>query len=280
MSSRLPRRPQPPADRQSFWRDPALPYVESRRAIDSRACYIPHHHPTVSIGVVDAGRSLFTGAGNGEVELSAGTLVIIPADRVHACNPAPDATWSYQMLHLDAAWFAAVRREYAADWPSEDEAVRIVKEPESYARFCRLNALLFGEADAADKEAALIEFIGDHDGAPGHPIPKPPVPSDLAARIRPALDYIRSAPTEPIPLAALAELARLSRYQLIRAFRTVTGLTPHAWQLNQRINLARERLGLGDQLAELALALGFADQAHFQRIFKAHTGVSPGLFRR
>ncbi|RIX42570.1 MAG: AraC family transcriptional regulator [Rhodocyclales bacterium GT-UBC] len=279
MSSRLPRRPQP-ADCQSFWRDPALPYVESRRAIHSRACYIPHHHPTVSIGVVDAGRSLFTGAGNREVELSAGTLVIIPADCVHACNPAPDAAWSYQMLHLDAAWFAAVRREYAADWPSEDEAVRIVKKQQSYARFCRLNALLFGETDAADKETALIEFIGDHDGAPGHPIPKPAVPSDLAARIRPALDYIRSAPTECIPLAALADLARLSRYQLIRAFRSVTGLTPHAWQLNQRINLARQRLGRGEQLAELALALGFADQAHFQRAFKAHTGVSPGLFRR
>lgn len=278
-SHRAPR-PKQPADHQSFWRDPALPYVESRRAIHSRACYIPHHHPTVSIGVVDAGRSLFTGAGNGEVELSPGTLVFIPADRVHACNPAPDAAWSYQMLHLDAAWLAAVRREYAAAWPGEDEAVRIVKEPASYTRFCRLNTLLFGDADAADKEAALIEFIGDHDGAPGQAIAKPAAPGNLAEQIRPALDFIRNTPTEHIPLAALADLARLSRYQLIRAFRSVTGLTPHAWQLNQRINLARQRLGRGEQLAELALALGFADQAHFQRVFKAHTGVSPGRFRR
>jgi len=30
----------------------------------------------------------------------------------------------------------------------------------------------------------------------------------------------------------------------------------------------------------VALRLGFADQAHFQRVFKAHTGVTPGSFRR
>lgn len=33
------------SDTQAFWRDPALPFVESCRAYHSRACYKPHHHP-------------------------------------------------------------------------------------------------------------------------------------------------------------------------------------------------------------------------------------------
>ena len=78
----------------AFWRDPALPHVESRRACESRACYKPHSHPTFSIGAVDAGGSIFTGSKDGKVTLGVGSLVLVPAGCVHACNPLPDARWS------------------------------------------------------------------------------------------------------------------------------------------------------------------------------------------
>ena len=64
---------------QQFLRDPALPHVESRRACHSRACYRPHSHPTYSIGAVDEGASVFTGAPDGPVRLAPGTLVFLPA---------------------------------------------------------------------------------------------------------------------------------------------------------------------------------------------------------
>ena len=80
-------------------------------------------------------------------------------------------------------------------------------------------------------------------------------------------------------LAELAALSGMSSYQLIRAFRNSTGMTPHAWQLNQRINLARQRMRAGEAIASVAHELGFADQAHFQRVFKAQTGVTPGHYR-
>ena len=80
---------------QYFWHDAALPYVEMRRACHSRACYKPHAHPTFSIGAVDGGSSIFTGAGGTSVALHPGTLVFVPAERVHACNPAVDSAWSY-----------------------------------------------------------------------------------------------------------------------------------------------------------------------------------------
>ena len=263
-----------------FWRDPAMPYAESRRACRSHACYKPHSHPTYSIGAIDDGGSRFTGAGDKPVILHPGTVIFIPAARVHACNPLPGSAWSYQMLHLDVAWLRTVRREYAmAGAADDDEPVRVLREPAAYARFCGLNALLFSDADRQEKEAALIEFIGDADAAQGMAIDAAPQSSCLSDRISPALELLRKEPADNAPLAHLARLAGMSRYQVIRAFRAVTGLTPHAWQLNQRVNLARERIRAGESLVDVAYALGFADQAHFHRVFKAYAGITPGGFR-
>ncbi|MBN3729051.1 AraC family transcriptional regulator [Burkholderia sp. Ac-20379] len=267
-----------------------MPFVESRRACRSRACYQPHHHPTFSVGAVDGGTSVFTGAPGGPIALQPGMLVLVPAHRVHACNPASGEAWSYQMLHIDAAWRDAVRREYAQPTPpdpagssnrQDDEPIRIVTNPALYAQCCELNALLFSDAVPRDKEAALIEFVGacDADAAQGLPIAPPAAPAHLAEQIRPALDCLRAEPDSDIALDGLARLTGMSRYRLIRAFRAVTGMTPHVWQLNLRINLARARLRDGDSLAALAQHLGFADQAHFQRVFKAYAGATPGAFR-
>ncbi|SIR94242.1 transcriptional regulator, AraC family [Aquipseudomonas alcaligenes] len=264
---------------EAFWRDPALPHMESRRACHSRACYKPHSHPTFSIGAVDEGRSLFSGAGDQPVALYPGTLVWVPAARVHACNPASGTAWSYQMLYLDAEWMQALRRESALGPVAPDEPVRIIAEPARYARFCRLNALLFSDAAAADKEAAVIEFIGDFDATHAHGIEVPGPDTAQAGRLRAVFDRLQRSPAADVSLHELAQLSEMSRYQLIRTFRAITGMTPHAWQLNLCINLAKEQLLNGTSLADVAYGLGFADQAHFQRVFKAYTGITPGRFR-
>ena len=263
-----------------FWRDPALPYVESRRACHSRACYRPHSHPSFSIGAVDHGSSVFTGAPGGPIALHPGAMVFVPPMRVHACNPERGHAWSYQMLHLDAQWVMAIRREDGLQ-PDRSAAtpIRVTREPSIYASFCRLNELLFSDASVYEKEAALIEFVGYCDHPPGQQIA---VPADaLAYRpgLRPVLDMLRKERSDILSINELAHMAGMSRYQILRAFRAATGLTPHAWQLNQRINQAREHLQAGEDLAEIAYRLGFADQSHFQRTFKAYAGVTPGRYR-
>jgi len=265
-----------------FWRDPRLPWVESRRACNSRACYRPHSHPTWSIGAVDAGESIFSGAPGGQHRLQPGTLVIVPAHRVHACNPAPDTAWSYQMLHLDAAWVEAVSADRQP--PDADAAtaalIRIDRSATRYRMFCHINALLFSSADPGEKEAAVVAFIDELDVAAGNPIPARHPSPQQHRRLQPAFALLDAAPMSSVSLDDLASCTGMDRYAVIRAFRTVTGLTPHAWQLNRRINVARERLGQGQPLAEVAHALGFADQSHFQRLFKAHAGITPGRYRR
>lgn len=270
------------ASDNDFWRDPQLPWVESRRACNSRACYRPHSHPTWSIGAVDAGESIFSGAPGGQHRLQPGTLVIVPAHRVHACNPAPNTAWSYQMLHLDAAWVAAVTEDKHSIGKQGPTAplIRIDHSLARYRTFCDMNALLFSSADPGEKEAAVVAFIADLDVTAGAPVPAPHASAAQHRRLQPAFALLDAAPMSSVSLADLATCTGMDRYAMIRAFRNATGLTPHAWQLNRRINLARDRLGQGQPLAEVAHALGFADQSHFQRLFKAHAGVTPGRYRR
>ena len=256
-------------DTTAFWRDPALPHVESRRACHSRACYKPHSHPTFSIGAVDAGGSIFTGSQDGQAVLGNGSLVLVPAGCVHACNPLPDTLWSYQMLHLDAQWLQAHAPALDGD------TATVLHCPLLYAQFCAMNALLFSSAGTAEKDAALLAFLGACASARADVLPseRKPVPQ----RLVPVLATLQTQPSAS--LRQLAQAAGLSPYQLIRAFRAATGMTPHAFQLNAHVNRARSGLQAGTALAQLAHELGFADQSHFQRVFKAHTGITPGRYR-
>lgn len=262
-----------------FWHDPTWPaVVELRRAQDSRACYRPHSHPTVSIGAVDQGHSQFTGHRQAPQGLLPGAVVLVPAQVVHACNPAPDQAWSYQMLHLEAGWWAALRAECGLA-PGPDEASVHRHQPALYRAFCRLTAQLVAPATpVADKEAALVDFLATR-------LWRLPAPAALPwPAAVPGLTDLLQALAEgegPLPsLPALADRLGVSRFQLVRHFRHQTGLTPHAWLLNQRITRARAHLRAGAPLAELADQLGFADQSHFQRVFKAHAGVTPHGYRQ
>ncbi|AKU97908.1 Transcriptional regulator, AraC family [Labilithrix luteola] len=84
-----------------------------------------------------------------------------------------------------------------------------------------------------------------------------------------------------ITLAELAETCGLSIRHFARAFQQSTGVPPHRWLIERRLEKARDMLvGSRLSLQEIAAACGFADQSHFTRTFTRATGSSPGTFRR
>jgi AraC family transcriptional regulator len=86
---------------------------------------------------------------------------------------------------------------------------------------------------------------------------------------------------EDLALEELAALVSLSAKHFARAFRQSTGMPPHRWLIERRIDRAKALLTeAGLNLAEIALACGFADQSHFTATFRKIVGATPGSFRR
>lgn len=118
---------------------------------------------------------------------------------------------------------------------------------------------------AADCEVATGKAIGDRP------------PCSLAR----TLDFLRSHLADNVSLEMLAGMTGQSRSSFCRWFKTETGLSPHQWFLRARIDEAMRLLSQGAQpLSDVALAVGFTDQAHFGRTFKRVTGTSPGAWQR
>ena len=98
--------------------------------------------------------------------------------------------------------------------------------------------------------------------------------------MRRARDRLRERWDQRVTLAELATVAGLSRFELVRRFHAQNGVTPHAFQVNLRVEHARRLLAAGVAPAEVAAACGFADQPHLNRVFKRAVGVTPGRYAR
>jgi len=98
---------------------------------------------------------------------------------------------------------------------------------------------------------------------------------------RRAKELIAENLTGNITLADLAKACELSIRHFTRAFRGSTGMSPHAWLLQLRMERAKQLLTSSRRmLADVALDCGFADQSHMTRIFQRSVRMSPGAWRR
>lgn len=100
-------------------------------------------------------------------------------------------------------------------------------------------------------------------------------------RIQRVLDYIDSNIGKPITLDQLAAEASLSPFHFSRLFRDATGLAPHRYVTDRRVQAAKDALALPERsLTEIALDKGFGSLDNFIRVFRKRTGLTPGQYRR
>ena len=103
---------------------------------------------------------------------------------------------------------------------------------------------------------------------------------DVAAVGR-AIAYIEDNPDRAISLRELAGAAGLSRFHFSRVFKHHLGLSPARYVERSRIEQAKALIVNADMsLANIAQAIGFADQGHFSRRFRVHEGRTPAQFAR
>lgn len=267
-----------------FWTDPQMPYVETRRACQSRICYRSHSHPTFSIGAVDCGISRFNSYFASEEQIQTGSVVIIPAEVEHACNPLENQAWSYQMMHLDAHWVAQLFSELVKDieqlYPHHIPLLKpqILTNPHIYQAFTQLNQLLFDPTiSILFKQQQLIEVLSEI-LLPNFEFTLLKQSDYFQKHLGAMIDDMNHS-KQMLSLEDLSQSLGISRYAIIRLFKNNFGLTPHAYQLNQKINIARKRLKSGEAIIQVAHDLGFTDQSHFHHVFKSHTGITPKQFQ-
>ncbi len=96
-----------------------------------------------------------------------------------------------------------------------------------------------------------------------------------------ALQLLHDAPGARWTLRKLARRAGTSRAVLVRKFRRLTGMSPQRYLARLRMDVAAERLLDSDaSLAEIAREVGYDSEFAFNRAFKRHRGLPPGVFRR
>jgi AraC family transcriptional regulator len=138
----------------------------------------------------------------------------------------------------------------------------------------------------SDASTLLGTGVGDSGvsapSAPGCLSLKNARPGGLANwQARRVLAYIEANLGSKLEIGDLANLVALSKSHFSRAFKHSLGMPPMEYVAVRRVERAKVMISsTRELLAEIALACGFADQAHLNRRFRDLIGMSPGRWRR
>lgn len=240
---------------------------------DSSHAFARHSHDTYGIGLVERGAQT-SASGRGRVEAQAGNTITVNPGEVHDGAPVGGASRAWRMLYMRPGIVAAAaqdifeggtREEFHAPVLDDGRVGRLVAAAlaalvdSKAAAICRDERLLLLLAAVLREQAPRREGIA-------------------AAGIARARERIDADPVSPVTLDALAADCGLGRFRLVRDFACATGLTPHAYLIQRRTDLARRLIAAGNPLADAAAGAGFADQSHMTRNFTRRYGYTPGAY--
>lgn len=257
----------------------AAPGVALLEAWFSRGGYRPHRHDTYGIAVTEAGVQGFGYRGTSYVCLP-GDIIVLHPDEVHDGYAEDDAGFGYRLLYVEPALIFAATRTLAG----HRAALPFVRHP--VVRSAPLAAAIrnaFPQVQEHGPEPLAIDDLvlclaeGLLAADPAQPPAPPPKHLDLAA-IERARQFLDAERTRVVRSWELEAVTGLTRYDLARQFRAVLGTSPYRYSLLRRLDGARAQLARHRPLVDVALEAGFADQAHFTRMFSAAYGMSPGRY--
>lgn len=266
-----------PANEAKLWTPAPGSGVTLFKASFTTFAFERHTHEEYAFGVVEQGvdRFFHKGAHHYAAPMS---IITVNPDELHDGEAHTAEGYRYRMIYLG---LPVLREMFGDDFDRSGlRAFRapVSVDPEIYGRLGQALQLFEGQPELMDELLPPILF----DLFSRHAAPRPLAmhPVDNHAAIRPALDRIRACAGENISLDLLAREAGLSKFHFLRTFKRVTGLTPHAFILRRRLELARKALEQGHPPADAAAMTGFADQSHLTRRLKAVYGITPGIMSR
>lgn len=266
------------AETTRYWRVPRLDNLDCLAARFETYEFATHAHDSYGFGVILDGAQRFRWRGIDHIA-PAGSLEVMNPGEPHDGRPAGES-FAYRTVLPSVALMRQLASELCDGRDCEPVFPRtVIHDPPLARRIAAMHRTLEQPAGALAQDSEFVAVMsallcrhadfkpvdrgtGD-DGA-------------LVVRLR---DYLEAHVTQDVSLADLARIGERSRHTVLRSFRKATGMTPHAYLLNQRVERARRSLASGAALAETAIDCGFFDQSHFTRVFKRHTGLTPGQYR-
>jgi AraC-like DNA-binding protein len=263
-----------------FWRDPGLEGVEICRVRDSNHVFPNHVHDQIyAIGLLSGGASYVFGPRKSDTVVSTGEITLINPGQVHSGVPVGDDRITYRMVYLSIS-----RMKTAAEQLREGSEIAaefrrpVIRDPRLFSRLNHLTGLLTRTTGQLEKESALLEALSALLFRHGGIAPARMGGNNERTAVRRAREFLAEELDRKLSLEAVAGAAGLSPYHFLRVFRNATGLSPHVFRTQRRVDRAAALLRGGLPIAEVALETGFADQSHFTHTFRRYTGATPGQF--
>jgi AraC-like DNA-binding protein len=251
--------------------------VELLHAHFERHVYERHSHEGYAIGVTESGVQAFSCRGAAHAS-AAGMVMAFNPDEAHDGHAGVPEGFTYRMLYLPPEIVRGVLIDVRDDRPAQLPFARApVIRDRVLARSVRaLHEALSGGAPRLECDARLrdtcLRLATCHadDRLTLREAPRPSVAA--LERVR---EFLHAALADDVSTDDLAAVAAMSRFHLCRAFARAYGLPPHAYQLQLRLAEAKRQLAAGLPPAEVAAAIGFADQSHLTKRFKGAFGITP-----
>lgn len=211
--------------------------------------------------------------------LQPGSISIIEPGIVHSNQPLTKSKRHLRSLYLENDFFLHLEKLVTGTSTQKYNLPTTVINNIAHWRdaLALHEAIITGQNKLLIEELCLSLFtpIGDlHFGSSSvhHSIDK----GD--SRISIIIDYMRAHLENEISLNTLAEIAGCTSYHIIRLFKEIVGMSPHAYLIQLRLERARNLIDKGKTISDAALDAGFSDQSHLTRNFKKRFGITPGIY--
>ncbi|MFZ6185406.1 AraC family transcriptional regulator [Nannocystis pusilla] len=255
-------------------RGQSLPDVEVHHGVQVRDAFEPHFHAAAHVIHVLAGARKQT-VGRRQHTLAPGDVLVVPPDEVHSGASAHREGWTFVSLYCSPAALERAADELEPDAAGElGRAVRfeLTDELGSGQLVTELAAALDDTPLAA--QTAWLALTSRLLRGRREPAPR----RRERALVKQAREFLDAHLAASVTLDQLAAVTGVSKEHVVRSFTADVGLAPHSYQLNARIEQAKQSLLAGSAISDVALALGFHDQSHFARHFRRIVGIPPGRF--
>ena len=258
----------------AFLRDPDLPFLESRDSRISGTPFGMHTHDTYAVAIVVEGSTRMWCRG-GHWLVKPGTVVFLPPGEPHSCNPQSGLERKYRMYYFERGWFEATLERLGSVEALNPAMPAILDDEELAEAFLGFGETLSSRAFASEKLHLLNIALGKLFSSRTvlHLSGGQPRAAHRAAHL--ASKRIVERPAERITLAELADFCGVTPCHLTRIFRRAHGMTPHAFQNQLRVELAKKLLAEGTPITDTAVEAGFTDQSHLNRVFRRYAGATP-----